>query len=131
MRPILILCILMSVLALRGIAEPLVTVDRERIMEICRDAITGKYEGIEQTSIKFKTLSYEELSGGDKILKVRFDVPLARKPDPHFHSKNSVTVVLLATGGIIRVDSSHERLEELKAAASKARQQQKETEQKN
>ncbi len=121
MNKMLICCILFTILTLKVIAEPLVTVDRERIIEICRDAITGKYEGIENTSITFKTLTYEELLSGDKILKVRFDVPLAQKTDPNYWSKNSVIVELLASGGIIRVDSGHERMEQLKADAQRAK----------
>ena len=81
----------------------------------------AKYGGIKRTSIRFNTLRYGEFFGGDKILKVNFDVPLAQKTDPHFHSKNSVSVELLATGGLIRVDSSHERSEDMKARLKDAR----------
>jgi hypothetical protein len=121
MKKMLICGILFAMHTLQVIAEPLVTVDRERILEICRDAITGKYKGIERASIKFKTLSYEELSNGDKILEVKFDVPLAQKTQPSSWSKNSVTVKLLASGGIIRVGSSQERMDELKEEVQAAK----------
>jgi len=121
MKRILFCGILFAMHTLQVIAEPLVTVDRERILEICRDAITGKYKGIERASIKFKTLSYEELLSGDKVLEVRFDVPLAQKTQPSSWSKNSVTVKLLASGGIIRVGSSQERMDELKAEVQAAK----------
>jgi len=122
MKTVLYFSALLSSLALDAVAEPLVKVDRERIIEICHDAIVGKYDGVQQATISFISLEYTVDSHDDEIITVKFMVPIAPTSDPKFLRKNLVAVELLPSGGIFGVQSMQEKHDELMSSLESAKQ---------